>query len=86
MGKIENKQPHAVGTLIRDVIVMLKCDMYMYAASNRNQDFLEVFFIFSQYKIGVSNGEQEKETIICVIMGKKNISLAISVITRQVNR
>ena len=70
MGKIENKQPYAVGTLICDVIVMLKCDLY--AASNRSQDFLEVFFIFSQYKIGVSNGEQEKkESIICVNIGKK---------------
>ena len=41
--------PHAGRTSIRDVIVMLK--LRHHVASQRIQDFLDVFFTFFQYKM-----------------------------------
>ena len=67
MGKIEKEQPHISRKPICDVIVMLK--LRHYVASQHIQDFLEVFFMFFQYKNKVFSGEHEKESIIRVRMG-----------------
>ena len=52
MGKIKNtasRRPHAVRTLICDIIVLLK--LRHHVASRRIQDFLEAFFMFFLYKM-----------------------------------
>ena len=71
-GKHKNNQPHAGSTSIRDVIVMLKC--HMYVASQRIQELLDAFNIKT-----VINGEQENESIILVRMIKTNPSFVITV-------
>ena len=49
MGKINKEQLHVGRTLIRGLIVMLKWRHHV--ASQRIQNFLEVFFMFFQYKM-----------------------------------
>ena len=49
MGNIKNEQPRAARTSIRDVIVLLK--LRHHVASQHNQDFLDVFFMFFQHKM-----------------------------------
>ena len=47
-----------------------------YVTSQCNQELPKAYFF--KYKNAVFNGEQEKESIICVRMGLKNLSLAIT--------
>ena len=54
-GKDKNEQPHLGHWSICDVIVMLKLNHHV--VSQHIQDFLEVFLMFSQYKMGVFSGE-----------------------------
>ena len=49
VGKIKTEQPHAGRTSIRDIVAMLK--LRLNVAPQRIQDFLEVFFMFFQYKM-----------------------------------
>ena len=57
---------------------MLKCCHHV--PSQRIQDFQEAFFMFFQYKMWyLLVSEQEKESIIHVRMGWKNLSLVITV-------
>ena len=62
--KIKNKQPHPGRMWLRVVIILLK--LRHHVTTQHIQDFLEVFFMFFQYKI---SGEKEKESIIHVRMG-----------------
>ena len=66
-GKDTNVQTATRGrTSISDVIVFeIMSSCHMYVASQRIQEFLEAFFMFSKYKNAVLNGEQEKNPIIC---------------------
>ena len=66
MGKIINEQLHVGRTSIGDVIVMFK--LCHHVASQRIQDFLQVFFMFVQYKMKYLVVNKEK-TIIRVRMG-----------------
>ena len=59
MGKITtNSLPHAGSPFISDVIVMLK--LRHHVASQCIQDFLEIFFMFFQYKVRYLVGSKNK--------------------------
>ena len=60
----KTKQPYFGCTLICDAILMLK--LCHHVTSQPIQDFLEVFFVFFQYRMRYFCGEQEKESIIRV--------------------
>ena len=76
------RQPHAFRTSICDVIVGLKLSHPV--ASQRIQDFLDVFFIFFKYKMRYLVVSKKKNTLFLLGWDRKTSpSRSLFVITRQ---